>query len=933
MVPGVRPGMPPGMAPGQPPITALPPGLMGPQQDPMRTPPPPANMRPARHRFSGHLVLGEQQNPLADALAPDDDELPPELEPYEAGLRPFIPPGGTPWVEEIVFDTIRRDDNSIEKQFQDYFTQARSYDERLKIQRIEASDYYNGKPLGDEEDGRSKLVVTSVRDTILATLPSLLRIFTGVHNPVEFVPEIADDEALGLQHAELARTATQYARWAIYTANPGWVVLHDAIKDALTRKVGWIRWQWGAQRAQRIEVCDRMLAPQLQALLMNAGIVAQRIARRPMLPNEQRAVMATPEGALYLQQGGEPVFYSATITRTAARAWPVIEAVPSESVWIVDDADSVANARAVFHVRDVTVSDLIAAGLPREEIEDAASDDPSPGMRSERRARDPASGQIFPRDVSADDPSMKIVRYVEGWILADTDGDGIAERLHCHGIGSMPKLIRWDRTDQVPLAALTPYREPQRVIGLSQADMVMDIQRTETRVTRGILDSLGMSLYPRTVVQVPYGNIEDARQTQIGAIIRVSQQGAVSELSKPFIGNQALPIMELLEATRESRTGITRTSQGLTAESLQSTTPVAVNAQTSAAQDRIEMIARTMAETGLVPLYRGLLQLMATHQDRPSVISLRGKWLTIDPRALNLQWAVQINVGGHGTPQERIGMLSAIAAKQEQILAPAIQQGMLDTPIVGLPEYRNTLARMCEAAGISDVVTHFKELPPGWQPPLPPPPQPSVEQVLAQVETLKTQASIADDTRQAQTDRWKLLLDDERSRDEAAVTAWVTAYNVAATHGTPLPSIADFKNALKSDLPTAAMLAAAAPAPPPGMMPPQAIPAPGGPVPPALGVPAMFGRGQPAGGPPGAVRPGNGAAPVLPAAGRPMPPAALPLRPQMLPPMLPPGAPPTAPPGARPPMDPASVLAVRSALARGGDPAAGLLQARALAPR
>jgi hypothetical protein len=225
------------------------------------------------------------------------------------------------------------------------------------------------------------------------------------------------------------------------------------------------------------------------------------------------------------------------------------------------------------------------------------------------------------------------------------------------------------------------------------------------------------------------------------------------------------------------------------------------------------------------------------------------------------------------------------------------------------------------------VVTHFKELPPGWQPPPPPPPQPSVEQVLAQVETLKTQASIADDTRQAQTDRWKLLLDDERGRDEAAVTAWVQAYNVAATHGTPLPSIADFKAALKSDLPTAAMLAASAPpppAPPPGMMPPQAIPAPGGPVPPALGVPAMFGRGQPAGGPPGIVRPGNGAVPVPPAvAGRPM----------MRPPMLPPGAPPAGPPGARPPMDPASVLAMRSALARGSNPAAGLLQARALAPR
>ena len=42
-------------------------------------------------------------------------------------------------------------------------------------------------PFGDEGSlkGRSQLVMTVVRDTIRSTLPSLLRVFTGVEDPVQ----------------------------------------------------------------------------------------------------------------------------------------------------------------------------------------------------------------------------------------------------------------------------------------------------------------------------------------------------------------------------------------------------------------------------------------------------------------------------------------------------------------------------------------------------------------------------------------------------------------------------------------------------------------------------------------------------------------------------------------------------------------------------
>ena len=910
---------PPGAPPG---------GLLGSSPSLAAMVPPPNYQRTALHMMSASLQLGGGYDAMANMLPGmfgSDDDMASPLRPYAAGLQPYIAPAGVPWQEEVVFDRIARTDADLQTEVLYYFNIAQNYDMALSRQRMAASDFYNGLPLGDEEVGRSQLVLTTVRDTIRATLPSLLRVFTAVENPVEFTPAVADDEQVGLMHAELARQATQYASWALFTANQGWVVLHDAILDALTRRAGWVRWYWGQQRSQRIEDCDRLLLPQLQALLREPGITAQRVVQRPMLPNEMRAVAATPEGAAYLQAGAPPMFFAARITRTAARAWPIVEYVPAECVWIVADADQVGNARAVFHVRDVAASDLISAGLPADKVIKAASNVPSNRQRMEAVARDRLSGHSM-RGSPPSDVSMKLVRYTEGWCRMDTDGDGIAELIHVHCVGSSPQMIRWDRTDEIPLSAFTPYREPGRVIGFSQADMVMDLQKTETRLMRGILDSLGQSIFPRTVVQVGQVNIEDARQTAIGAIIRVTQQGAVSELTKPFVGAQALPVMELLESVRETRTGITRTSQGLTAESLQSTAPEAVAAQTGAAQDRLDMIARTLAETGLVPLYQGLLRMMARHQDRPNVLSLRGKWIAVDPRALSIMWDVQVNIGGKGTPSEQLAMLNAIATKQEQILAPAVAQGQLDTPIVGLPEYRNTLARMCEVSGISDVVSYFKELPPGWKPPPPPPPQPSTDQVLAQVETMKTQAEITDEARKSQTDRMKLALDDDRSRYEAAVTAWVNAYATAAQYNTPLPSINEFKAALKSSIPIAALLAppAAAPAMPP-------IPQTGGPVPPALGAPGagpppVLRPGLPPAGPPVAVARG-----VAPVPGRPGVVGARPVAPVAGAPAIPPVATGSIGGGAT---DPATLLAMRRALMSGnaGGIAGTVLGNRALVP-
>lgn len=817
----IPPGFPPppqmgqqGMNPMQPPPAT---GLLAPNLQNAGPPPLPnipglqRPMRPPGQYAESHEMIATLLPKRdADDLGTDpDDALPPSLRPYAAGLRPAVKPTDAPWMQEIIYERLGKEDYEIEGINKYFFDIARNYDQELSQQRVTASEYYNGRGFGDEASlkGRSQLVMTVVRDTIRSTLPSLLRVFTGVADPVHFEPisaEIAGDDTLA---TVLSRQATDYARWALFVANPGWTILHDALLDALVRKAGWVRWHWGSKQQYRTEICEGLLLPQLQMLLSEPGIEAQRLTRRPMNRQEIEALQKVPEGQVYLQQGGPPEYWSASICRSMQQAWPVVSCVPAESVWIVSDAASVQDARAVFHVRDVTASELIEMGLPEHSVLLAGNSFPGGQRQREAIARDPAAGHHLHQG-PPNDRSMAVIRYVEGWIRCDADNDHRAELIHTHSLGDNCQLVQWERTDEIPLSCFTPYKEPHRVVGSSMADMVMDLQRLESRVMRATLDSLGQAMYPRTVITLGQVNMADVRQTAIGSIIRVAQQGAVQELIKPFAGKESLPIMQMLEGIRESRTGITRASQGLTVDELQSTAPIAVSQQTSAAQDRLDMMARTLAETGLAPLYSGLLRMLAKQQDRPNVVRIRGEWISIDPRALGTMWEAAVEVGGKGMPMERLAMLAQIAQKQEQIIA---NYG-LQNPLVGVPEYRNTLARMLETANIADVSNYFRALPPGWKPP-PPQQGPTPEQVLAEVQQQKTAADLETDRARAQTDRSKALSDDDRERDKAALQAWVELWKTGAQHGTPVPSLDELRAAMQPDQPQLGLIGALPPPP------------------------------------------------------------------------------------------------------------------------
>jgi hypothetical protein len=154
----------------------------------------------------------------------------------------------------------------------------------------------------------------------------------------------------------------------------------------------------------------------------------------------------------------------------------------------------------------------------------------------------------------------------------------------------------------------------------------------------------------------------------------------------------------------------------------------------AAANVRVEQIARWLA-LGLEQAMGKALRLLISHQDGPRVVKIAGKRLQMDPRRWNDEMTVTVHVGKAGESRDRTLMgLNMLAQKQEAIM----MQGGPSNPMVGLPEYRTTLAMMAEAMGHRNPGKFFKEIPEGWQPP-PPGPDPKTAEVQQKGELAKAE--------------------------------------------------------------------------------------------------------------------------------------------------------------------------------------------------
>jgi len=659
---------------------------------------------------------------------------------------------------------------------------AKDFIHQVGSERAESTEYY----LGNEPEGTSSLqsefVSTDVRESVLFMLPSIMRTFFGTKKIVEFVPK-------GPEDIQLAEQQTDYINYLIREKNPGFQVLYDVFKDALVRKTGFVKVFWDDSVTATTHEYSNIDPQSYQALILDKNVeVIEESATQ-----ETITTFDPISGEEVTQE--IPVSYDLTIRRLKPKDQVCIESVPPEEILISRHARNIETASYVAHRMIKSVSELVAMGYDLEEIEEYAGYGGSsldPESYEEEQARNPFDNMVYP---DRNDAGGKDVYYVEHYLYYDFDGDGIDERIRVCTAGDGLHVLNVEPWDELPICMFCPDPEPHTAIGSCPADYLKPIQAAKSQIMRDTLDSLGHSIFPRMGIVEGQVNVDDVLNTDIGQPIRMRAPGMVQPFAVPFVGKEAFPVLGYLDESKENRTGVSKASAGLNAEALQSTTSAAVTATMSGAQGRVELICRHFAEGGLKAMFKTVNNLVIKHQNAQDVFRLNGKFIPVDPRYWDSDKDMVVNVAiSKSSDQEKFQVLSQVAVKQEQIMQLLGPQN----PLVSMQQYANTLTRMIELAGFQDAQSFINtEVPP--MPPMPQePPQPDPAALLAQAEAQKAQVQAQKAIIDAETDRMKIIMDDDRQRDIEEAQLRVKALELQAKYGAQI-NIAEINAIMERD--------------------------------------------------------------------------------------------------------------------------------------
>jgi len=152
--------------------------------------------------------------------------------------------------------------------------------------------------------------------------------------------------------------------------------------------------------------------------------------------------------------------------------------------------------------------------------------------------------------------------------------------------------------------------------------------------------------------------------------------------------------MEYMDSILQKRTGVSEKVQGIAEDALQETATATAKLMT-AAQERIYMVARIFAETGIKDLFMLVHGLVRKHANKDDIFQLRNKWVPVDPRTWATRKDMTVAVGlGTGDKEEmRVHLMTILQAQRE-----AIQIGVA-TP----KNIYNALAKLTQNAGFKDV--------------------------------------------------------------------------------------------------------------------------------------------------------------------------------------------------------------------------------------
>jgi len=612
----------------------------------------------------------------------------------------------------------------------------------ISQQREQAMSYYYSLPFGNEVEGRSQYVDSTVQDTIEWIKPSLMRVFASGDEMIRFTPH-------GPEDVPMAKQATDYVNYVFTKDNPGWEILYSWFTDALLSKNGIVKVWWEEYEEEQREEYHNLDEVSLMALISDDSVEVV-----------EHTEVTT----------GEQPYHDLVIKRKDYDGRIKIENVPPSEFLISREAKNLQDARFVCHRVLKTLSEL------REMYPDEDLDPEDLGGGGEDMAAFSAERlERYKFDKSAtywegwgdaglnEEEGLRTYWLYESFLKTDYDDDGITELRKICSVGN--KILQNDAIDKIPFVSITPIKIPHKFFGLSVADLVMDLQLMKSTLMRNLMDNMYNQNFGRYAVLEGQANLDDLLTQRPGGVVRVKSPNAITPLATPALEPYTFQMLEYLDGVREARAGVSKMSQGLDENALTShTTATAVNAVMGAAQSRVELIARNFAETGVKDLMICIYELLHKHQDKERMIQLRNEWVPVRPDVWRDKYDCTVSVAlGSGNKDQQMMHLSQMLS----FAGEAMKGGL---KIVTEQNMYNLGASLVKAMGfqnVDDYLTDPSRLPPKEEGEQSPEQQAKLIEAEVKKEELKIKAAeIQIKVQKLQQEQQKLQIDTSLKQQE-----------------------------------------------------------------------------------------------------------------------------------------------------------------------
>jgi hypothetical protein len=544
----------------------------------------------------------------------------------------------------------------------------------LSRERLKATYEYAGVPESHlTPQGVSTIVDTSTTEVIEAYTAIISDLFLSNHKLARFVPY---DDSPGSFAA--AKDASAIVNYCLFKKNNGWELMSQWIKAALLWKNSVCRWTYIEDKKHEFEEYERISQAKLDELLSdeNTEIVGELQFENDFAPADPLTSM---------QPQAELMYINVRLKKTIDRSRVKLELVPPENFRISREATSIEESSFVGIQTEMTRSEL-RKHYPEETANitewDELGDTAYAGSlrysqevaaRKEITGQEYISGSMVENDAPLE--ANKPVTVTESWLNVDRDGDGIAELKHIITVGDY--IMYEEDIDSIPLASITPIDIPFEFYGLSMADFTRSSTLASTAIMRGFVENTYLTNYSPKLADpnvVDFSALQNMKPKQI-IPTNGSPVNAVQQMQPETISTGTVPLLEYLQTIKEQATGMSKAAQGLNDTLyISGNSEQKLAAVQSAAQKRIQHIARRFAETGFKKLVAGIYETMRKNVKGKMMYNLEGVYGTVNMDSLPSNMDVEILLDiGENSNANQIQKLSKIGG---EILPTLNKQGV-----------------------------------------------------------------------------------------------------------------------------------------------------------------------------------------------------------------------------------------------------------------